>query len=718
MPAAVMTKKIFSIAPISVCFMLVLLLFVPVGHSRSIKEGTGLNVLLITIDTLRADRVGCYSGEHIKTPNMDAIAEKGVVFRRAFSHNSTTLPAHTNILLGLTPLYHGVRENTNFVVRQEFLTLAEYLKDLGYATGAFIGGYPLHSRFGLAQGFDIYDENYEAVKYIKLSAGERRAEAVIDPALDWLDKQYAPWFLWIHCYDPHDPYNPPEPFKAQYPESLYDGEVAYVDHELGKVIIHLNEKKLFDKTLIVFTGDHGESLGQHGEMTHGYLAYNTTIWIPLIISAPGVEPRDVKQHVCHVDIFPTVCDVLGMKEPPSLQGISLLPGMRGKRISERTIYFESLYPYYSRGWAPINGFINGKEKFIQSPIPEFYDLDNDFDESDNLAENHDLGRLRKRLDRVMKQRSHPGSENAKQRTDRESLERLKSLGYISSPHTTKKKKFGPKDDVKALLPYHNKATKSWELFLEGKVYDAMNLVKEVITERKDVDIAYTNLAKMYKEQGKLKEALSVLRMGIEELPSNYGIIITYVSFLNIAGQYEDILEVLNNKWLPQMEHDPEIWNYLGLAYSNAGDFENALNALEQALSIDDKFAFAYRNIGNIYLSQFQNSKNRDSLDKSIQNYERAVEIEPDYGAAYNTLGVAYKESGQTDKAIRCWERAFELRPDVGYPLLNLGLAYMEKGNNPKALDYFERYKKEFYHSLPPQDKERIDALIQRCRREP
>ena len=167
-----------------------------------------------------------------------------------------------------------------------------------------------------------------------------------------------------------------------------------------------------------------------------------------------------------------------------------------------------------------------------------------------------------------------------------------------------------------------------------------------------------------------------------------------------------------------MEHDPEIWNYLGLAYSNAGDFENALNALEQALSIDDKFAFAYRNIGNIYLSQFQNSKNRDSLDKSIQNYERAVEIEPDYGAAYNTLGVAYKESGQTDKAIRCWERAFELRPDVGYPLLNLGLAYMEKGNNPKALDYFERYKKEFYHSLPPQDKERIDALIQRCRREP
>ena len=713
-----MTKKIFIVIPVFFCFSLGLFLFTLDLDSRSNTRGEGLNVLLITIDTLRADRVSCYSGEHLQTPNMDTLAEQGVVFKRAFTHNPTTLPSHTNILLGLTPLYHGVRENTNFVVRQEFLSLAEYLKDFGYATGAFIGGYPLHSRFGLAQGFDIYDENYEAVKYIKLSAGERRAEAVIDPALDWLDKQDAPWFLWIHCYDPHDPYDPPEPFKTRYPESLYDGEVAYVDHELGKVLAHLNEKNLFDKTLIVFTGDHGESLGQHGEMTHGYLAYNTTIWIPLIISAPGVKPRDVEQHVCHVDIFPTVCDVLGIKEPPSLQGISLLPGMRGKRIPERTIYFESLYPYYSRGWAPINGFINRKEKFIQSPIPEFYDLDNDFDERDNLAESHDLGRFRKKLDRVMKQRSHPGSGKARQRTDHESLERLKSLGYISSPRVIKKENFGPKDDVKSLLPFHNKATKTWELFLEGKVYDAMNLVKEVITEREDVDIAYTNLAKMYKEQGKLKEALSVLQMGMEKLPSNYGIIITYVSFLNIAGQYEDILEVLNAKWLPQMEHDPEIWNYLGLAYSNAGNFEDALNALEQALSIDDEFAFAYRNIGNIYLSQFQNSKNRDSLDKSIQNYERAVELEPDYGAAFNSLGVAYKESGQTDKAIRCWERAFELRPDVGYPLLNLGLAYLEKGNNSKALDYFERYKKGFYHSLPPQDKERVDALIQRNKREP
>jgi tetratricopeptide (TPR) repeat protein len=494
--------------------------------------------------------------------------------------------------------------------------------------------------------------------------------------------------------------------------------VAYVDHELGKAIDYLKEKNLFEKTVIVFTGDHGESLGEHDEMTHGYLAYNTTIWVPLIISVPGIKPRAVDQHVCHIDIFPTVCDILGVKKPPSLQGISLLPGMRGKRVPERTIYFESLYPFYSRGWAPLKGFVRAKEKFIESPIPEFYDLDKDFDERNNLAGSQDLGKHRKRLDQIIKEQSRPESGRARQQTDRRSLEKLKSLGYISSPQVKRKENFSPKDDVKSLLPFHNKATKAWELFLEGKAYDASNLVKEVITERPDVDIAYTNLAKMYEEQGKLKDALAVLKLGLENLPSNYGVIITYVSFLNRAGHYKDILDILNDMWLPQMEHDPEIWNYLGLAYSNTGNLEKALSALEKALSIDDEFAFVYRNIGNVYLSLFQRSKSKDNLEKSIQNYKRAVELEPDYGAAFNSLGVAYKEAGHTDEAIPCWERAFELRPDVGYPLLNLGLAYMEMGNKTKALDYLERYKKGFYHSLPPQDKQRVDVLIQKCQRMP
>jgi len=693
-----------------------LCLFPALGNAGSAENGAGWNVLLITIDTLRADRVSCYSTEHLQTPNIDSIADRGVVFTRAFAHNPTTLPSHTNMLLGLSPLYHGVRENTNFVVQEDFLTLAEYLKGFGYATGAFIGGYPLHSRFGLAQGFDVYDENYEAVQYIKLSAGERRAEAVIDPALNWVNKQKSPWFLWIHCFDPHDPYDPPAPFRTEHPANLYNGEVAYVDDQLGKVTAFIKDKSLFERTVIIFTGDHGESLGQHGERTHGYLAYNTTIWIPLIISAPGIEAGHVDQTVCHLDIFPTLCDLLGIKKPAPIQGRSLLAGLKGKALNEPPIYFESMYPYYSRGWAPIQGFISGRDKFIETPIPEVFDLAKDFDEQNNLAPDQNLQKHRKRLEDIQGALSHPGSGDARQKIDRESLARLQSLGYVSSPQVSHKDSFGPEDDVKSFLPYHNRAEQAWDFFLEGRTFEALELAKQVITDRKDVDIAYSNLAKMYMEQDQIDEALTVLEMGLQNLPLNYGVILTYISYLNIAGRYEDVLENLKDVRLPQMDHDPEIWNYIGLAYSNLGDFEKARTALEQALSIDDRFAFSYRNLGNILLTQFQRTKDRQCLEESIQNYERAIELEPDYGAAYNTLGVALKETGRIEDAILNWERAFKLRPDVGYPLLNLGLAYMEKGNKAKALDYFERYKEGFYVSLPGQEKQRIDTLIERCKK--
>ncbi len=713
-----MTRKIFIPGLIFFCLIVEPRVNTPVNHSPAKKSGMGLNVLLITIDTLRRDRVSCYSSQHIQTPNVDRLAKKGIVFTRAFSHNPTTLPAHTNILLGLTPLAHGVRENTNFVVRAEFLTLAEYLKDFGYSTGAFIGGFPLNSRFGLAQGFDIYDEDYEKEKFMKFSAGERKAEEVIDKALRWLDHQESKWFCWIHCYDPHDPYDPPEPFKTRFEKNLYDGEVVYVDHVLGKLLDHMEKEGLFKKTLIIFTGDHGESLGQHGEMTHGYLAYNTTICVPFILTYPDSKSGRVDQYVSHMDIFPTVCDILRIKKPGDLQGISLAPVMKSKRIPERTIYFESLYPYYSRGWAPVKGFIQEGKKYVQSPIPELYDLKADFDESHNLAEDQRLDTYRKKLNEVIEHYSYPENEKAKHLINRKSLERLKSLGYVSSPQAAKKESYGPEEDVKTLLPFHNKAVKAWELYEEGKIYEGFEMAKEVITERKDVDIAYTNLAKMYKEQEKLGQALEVLEMAHKHLPSNYGVIITYVSYLNLADRNDDVIRIVENLQLPQMENDPEIWDFLGVAYSKKGEFEKAIHAFELSLSIDNEFAYAYRNFGTALFSRFLEKRDREDLTKSIWSFKKAVTFEPEFAAAYNGLGLAYKENNQTDEAMKCWERAYELRPDVGYPLLNLGLVYMERGNKTRALYYFEKYKKGFYPSLPVQDKKRVDRLIQRCRRWP
>jgi arylsulfatase A-like enzyme/Tfp pilus assembly protein PilF len=712
-------KNRFTFSLFSLCLFLSIFSSVSPWYSVKETEDGRLNFLLITIDTLRADRLSCYSREHLKTPIIDSLAKKGKLFSRAFANTSTTLPSHTNILLGTTPLYHGVHDNTNFIVREEFLTLAEHLKSYGYHTGAFVGAYPLDSRIGLNQGFDTYDDDYGRRHRSKNTLYvERRAEVVVDRALDWLKVQKSPWFLWVHCFDPHDPYEPPEPFKTQYEKQPYDGEVAYVDFVLAKLFDYLDVNELSEKTLIIFTGDHGESLGQHGEMTHGFFAYNTAIWIPLIISIPGIDQGQVEQYVSHIDIFPTVCDVLDIESPSFLKGVSLLPGIKGKKLPKMPIYFESMYPYHSRGWAPLRGFIYGKEKYIDSPIPELYDVDDDFDELKNLAERKKLDEYRKKLEVIIKNQSLPENVEAKRRFDRESLEKLRSLGYVSASQVSKKESFGPEDDVKVLLPYHNKAMKALDLFEEGKVREGLELLKEVITERKDIDIAYSNLAALYKEAGKMDEACEVLKLGLENISSSYEIFFNYVRLLIKSGQYDEAIKAFNEKNFRQMEHDPEIWNNLGLAYAKKRDFEKAIEAYEKTISIDNEYPFAFRNLGQVYFSIFLKTKDQRTYQKSLENFKKAIELDPEYALAYVDLGSAYIKVGNFDRAIYCWEKALELRPDIGQTLYHLGLAYLNKGNKVKALGYFNKYKDKYYGLLPDAEKLKLDALIQKCMKEP
>ena len=696
-------------------FLCVFLTVSPLFSKRNGKKA-GLNFLLITIDTLRADRLGCYSIEHLKTPNIDSFAEKGILFSKAFAHTSTTLPSHANILLGTTPLYHGVHDNSTFIVKEKFLTLAEFLKSSGYSTGAFVGAYPLDSKFGLTQGFDIYDDDYRGQRSHKISYIEREAGKVVDNALNWLRIQKTPWFLWVHCFDPHDPYEPPEPFKTQYKKYPYNGEVAYVDSVLGKLFRYVRENGFFDKTLIVFTGDHGESLGEHGEKTHGYFAYNSSIWVPLIISTPGMKPGKVNQHVSHIDIFPTVCDVLGFEKPSFLQGVSLIPAIKGKKLPRRPIYFESMYPFYSRGWAPLKGYIYGREKFIDSPIPELYDLDVDFGELQNLAGTKKIQKYRKQLALIIQNQSLPEEDGEKrQKIDRESLRKLRSLGYISSPQISKKKIFGPQDDVKILLPYHYKAMKAMDLHKEGKVDEGIRLLREVITERKDIDVAYSNLATLYKDRGKLKEALEILELGLEHLPASYEVFLTYVNYLISAGQYDKVIETIKTKSLRQMEYDAEIWNYLGVAYMSKGDFEKALEAYEMALSLDNDYHVALNNLGIACLSLFLETKNPKDYQKALHHFKKAIEINPDYAPAYNGLGGAYLQAGNVDGAIYCLEKALELKPDFGRALYNLGLAHLDKGNRARALDYFNRYRDNYYRLLSLSERKKLEALIQKCK---
>ncbi len=708
-------RKIYSYPLLLSCLILGVFSSAFLGNPIP-KTKNKLNILLITIDTLRADRLSCYGSQHLKTPHIDDLGKRGVLFSRAFANTSTTLPSHANILLGVTPNYHGVHENLNFIVSEELLTLAEHLKNNGYATGAFVGAYPLDSRFGLSQGFDIYDDNYSRSHSENFSTLERNAEAVIKGALEWLEGRRSPWFLWIHCWDPHTPYEPPEPFKTQYKEHLYEGEVAYVDLALGKLLDHLKENNLFDSTLIIFTGDHGESLGQHGEKTHGFFAYNSSIWTPLIISHPEVVSGRVGHYVSHIDIFPTVCDVLGIEKPSFLQGISLLPALKGMKLPERPIYFESLYPYYSRGWAPLKGFILEKKKFVDSPIPELYDLDHDFDELNNLAERKKIVELTSQLKKIIDDLTPSKKIDAAQKVDRETREKLASLGYISSIQVSQKKNFGIQDDVKILLTYINKADEAWELYKEGKQDAGIKILKEIIKERKDIDSAYKNLAFIYLGKGNTKEAIVILEQGLNALPSNYEIFIEYMRLLISAQQYDKVISSFKKMNIREAEHDPAIWNNLGIAYSKKSNFEEAIKAYKMSLSLDDKLPETNNNIATAYYFYALQSGDSFLFSRSFEYYKKAIELDPEYAAPYYGLGNAYKKARNLEGAIYCWEKALEVDPNFSKALFALATSYLNTGDKVKAFAILSDYKKRYYHFMPPAEREKLDALLEKSKK--
>lgn len=673
-----------------------------------------LNVLLITIDTLRADRLGCYGNAHLNTPNIDGLAQRGAIFTRAFAHTPTTLPSHTNILLGTTPVYHGVHDNHNFVVSAEFLSLTEVLRSHGYATGAFVGAFPLDSRFGLTQGFDVYDDNYGTSSSQEFSYVERKAEVVVERALKWLNYQEGPWFLWIHCFDPHQRYDPPEPFRTEYKERLYDGEIAYVDFSLRKLLNYLTDNQLEGTTLIIFTGDHGESLGQHGESTHGYFAYNSTLWVPLIIHMPNSKPAKISEFVCHIDIFPTICEALQIHKPDNLQGFSLLPLLKGKKLPKREIYFESLYPYYSRGWAPLRGFINEKIKFIDSPIPELYDLQKDFDETRNLADSTSVQEYLITLNGIMRSQAYDGQSAARRKADRQTIESLRSLGYLSSPQGVKKETFAPQDDLKVLLPYQSKLQQAMAAYHKGDMEKGADLLRQIISERKDFDLAYTYLATIYKEQKGLREALDVLRQGYANCPSSYKVIITYGMLLTDAGAYDQAIDTLQ-KALAIIDYDPETWNYLGVAYWKKTDYEGAFKAFQKSLSLDENFPIAIHNLGSLHLSVYLQSRQPQDLQSAIEKFQRAIELDPKYESAYNGLGTALKMAGDLEGAIANWKMALQIKPDYGYALYNLGLAYLLKEEKSEALQYFQKYKNLFSNALSQKERQKLDELIAKCR---
>ena len=410
---------------------------VALGSLPSGVKQSELNVVVITLDTTRADRLGAY-GYRVQTPNLDGLAREGVLFEQTESVTPLTLPAHGSLFTGRFPPSHGVRGNGGFFSDADHTTLAEVLKERGFQTGGFVGAYVLDSTWGLDQGFDTYLDGFDAPTFKWRSHGhlQRRADEVIDSALAWLDHAASSrFFAWLHFYDPHAPYEPPEPYATMHADEPYVGEIGFVDAQIGRVLAFLGQRDLVDRTIVVAVGDHGESLGEHGERTHGFFIYESAMRVPFIVRAPfgKMRGRRVSDIVRTVDVMPTVLDMLGMPSPPGIEGTSLVPLMTGAvRELGLDAYAETLYPLHRFGWSDLRMLRSGRFKLIAAPRPELYDLAVDPREQLNLYDQQRaLGqRLATRLRQMEERFASRAIPGAAAEPTADQLARLATLGYV------------------------------------------------------------------------------------------------------------------------------------------------------------------------------------------------------------------------------------------------------------------------------------------------
>jgi arylsulfatase A-like enzyme len=674
-----------------------------------------LNVLLITIDTLRADRVGGYGGPAVPTPAIDGLAGRGALFLRAFAHSPQTLPSHASILIGTTPLAHGVHDNIDFVVGPRNVTLAELLKARGYATAAFVSASVLDSRFGLDQGFDVYDDAFLAPGAPKTSPAEQKAETTVEKALSWLGSAGGgPWFLWIHIWDPHTEYAPPEPFATQYRDRPYDGEVAYADFALGRLFQAIEASGAAERTLTVLTADHGEGLGDHGERTHGYLAHNATIWVPLIIAGPKAGPSRPEAPVSHSDIVPTVLDILGVPAPPEIQGRSLRPALAGKSLPVRPIYFECLSPYYEMGWAPMQGYVAGSDKFVRSPLPELYDLDRDFGELNNLAPTVDLSARGKELDRLIAGLTPATPPDSRAATAPELKERLASLGYVARSGASSKTSFTAEDDAKTLLPLLNRITDAYDLKARGQGEEAVRRLEAIIREPKTLDAAYVRLADLYLASRDQARALDTLAAGWRRFPSSYDILSSYVAGLVSVEKWPEVVRVVGEApALPQLESDGVIPFFQGLAYQKLGDVPRSIAALEKAVAADGEYFAALFNLGASYLGLSLQTGDPAQRDRAVWALERATALDPGNAEALTLFGRGLLEAGQADRAIAALETARKLAPELANIDYQLGLAFLAKRDFGNAYVRLVAFRERVFRTLTAEEKAGLDALIRK-----
>jgi arylsulfatase A-like enzyme/Flp pilus assembly protein TadD len=613
------------------------------------------NVIFITIDTLRADHLHCYGDAQIQTPNIDALAAGGARFTQAYTPVPITLPAHSAIFTGEYPMATGMHDFSGNKLSPKAVTLAEVLRQNGYSTAAFIGSAVLDSRFGLNQGFDTYYDHFDFSRLdeTNMDLMARPGDQVVDAALGWLRvNPPQPVFLWVHLYDPHDPYTPPEPFASRYRAHPYDGEIAFDDAQVGRLVQFLKDAGIYDSSVIVLMADHGEGLGEHGEKTHGFFVYNSTLHVPVIIRVPGAAPRVVSDEISSVDVMPTVLQALKIPVPPSVQGRGLLSEILGHSFSgSSNLYAETYLPLLHFHWNQLRSYQSRGMKYIDAPRPELYDTRTDPKELKNLyASRQALGHSLHDDLFTMLRRYTPssGASADKELTDPALLERLRSLGYVAVSAGTFSDQGGkPLADPKDRVQVYDLFSEAMKDGQTGKYDESLRKLKEA--ERTEPDL----------------------------IPIHYLMALNYYrkkDFMQAIAEFKEVLKLDPKYSLATF--------YLGLSYGEASDFDTAIVYLKKALELDPTNFSAAFNLGSAYLR-----KNR--VNDAVAAFERSVSIYPDYAQGHEALGEMYLYLKRTDDAVKELERAVTLDPGMRKAHYNLGRAYTAKGMTAQAEREFQ-----------------------------
>ncbi len=655
------------------------------------------NVILITIDTLRADHVGCYGAKDVKTPTLDDLASDSVIFERATSQVPLTWPSHAVILTGTYPFQNGVQDFTGQPLAAGIRSVAQTFKQSGYATGAVVSAFVLDRSWGLARGFDFYDDAFSAKTFAEKDTGlvDRRAGESVPRAIAWIKRTpHRPFFLWLHLYDPHSPYDPPEPYRTQYHGHLYDGEIAYADHELGNLISSLKQNHLYDSSLIVALSDHGESLGEHGEDEHGFFIYDATVHIPLILKPPagsGISPGRRQDPVETAAVAPTLLRVAGVQpakvtpdviysqfQSPVLPG--LVPG--GEHDPQDHSYSETFYPFSSFGWSPLHSIETAGFHFIEAPKPELYDLKNDPGETRNLAEQQPatVATLRDKLHAVLSRPSLHNEGKAAGNLDPEAQAKLRALGYFGfraavSPEALQQGLPDPKDK----LWEFNSILKAEDAFQRKEDDDAEALLTEVQKKDPDIYVIPFLLGESALRRQHWDAAAEQLKRCLKLNPNFDNAMTALARALAKLGQADEA-KIWLEKAVASNPQNYQAHYQMGLL-SGANDLKAAEAEFEKSIAIQPNFSGGQRELG-INLFQQQNYL------QAAQHLEKAIALGLEDARLRNFLGICYNHTNRSSKAVVEFEAAIKFDPNLAEAHLNLAFALQLLHRMTRALEEY------------------------------